>query len=269
MVRVGHHSRLLIGTPEAERDEEHMQQSGVIRILDVLLHQLPVARNPLPRIAENRQLAGRVVRRKDAIEIGEHIGAEIVFERRNRRIERRKHNAIPGRYLKLVESMIFELEVGRHPALATNAAPIRHTDQVALQVVIPLVIRATKVRVVAEVLLAELHPAVRAAILDDVDSTLAISVDIANHDDLPLADERPLEVARIRNLREQPDVAPVRPVKDPLELALIQLLIGVSAERNFGQRLARPRNDRGADRIGDRIHVRRPPFHPTSSARAA
>ena len=42
--RVHPHLRLLIGAEQPERDEEHVQQRGVIRIFDVLEHQLPVAR---------------------------------------------------------------------------------------------------------------------------------------------------------------------------------------------------------------------------------
>ena len=45
--------RLVVGAPEAEGDEPGVQQARVVRVLDVLLHQLPVARDALAVVAED------------------------------------------------------------------------------------------------------------------------------------------------------------------------------------------------------------------------
>ncbi|WMI97635.1 GLUG motif-containing protein [Pseudomonas chlororaphis subsp. aurantiaca] len=55
---LGHYQlRFVVGTPEPERNEPGMQQTWVIRILDVLLHQRPVARNALAVVTQDRELA--------------------------------------------------------------------------------------------------------------------------------------------------------------------------------------------------------------------
>ena len=56
-----------------------------------------------------------------------------------------------------------------------------------------------------------------APIFDDVDPTIVV----ANENYLPLADERALEVAGVRDLGREADIAPVRSIEDALQLALI------------------------------------------------
>ena len=52
VARVHQQLRLVVGAPEAEGDEPGVQQARVVRVLDVLLHQLPVARDALAVVAE-------------------------------------------------------------------------------------------------------------------------------------------------------------------------------------------------------------------------
>jgi hypothetical protein len=54
-----------------------MQQAGMVGILDVLEHQLPVARDPLAQVTEHDEFAAR----EDPVEIAEHGIAEIAVER--------------------------------------------------------------------------------------------------------------------------------------------------------------------------------------------
>ena len=251
MERVGDHPRLLVGTPQAERHEEHMQQAGMIRILDVLLHQLPVARNALSRIAEDHQLAVWLTCREHAIEIPEHVGTEIVFERRHRAIKGGEDDPVALGDFQLVEAMILEPEIGRHSALLADTAPIWNAHQVTLEIVVPLVVRTAEVGVIAEVLLAELHPAMRAPIFDDVDPAVVV----ANQDHLPLSNERPLEVADVRDLGDETDIGPVRSVEDAFQLALVDLAIGVGAKRDFSQRTLAPQRIGRREVIGDGVHA--------------
>jgi hypothetical protein len=90
-----------------------------------------------------------------------------------------------------------ELEAIEHAAVdavaLAHALAKRDADQIALEVIAPLVVRAHERRRVAVRLLAELHATVRAAVLDDVDRAVAP----ARHDHLPFADRRALEVTRV------------------------------------------------------------------------
>ena len=47
--------RLVVGSPEAEVDEPGVEQARVVRVLDVLHHQLPVARDALAVVAQQLQ----------------------------------------------------------------------------------------------------------------------------------------------------------------------------------------------------------------------
>jgi len=51
VVRVHAQLALVVGAPEAEGDKPGVQQARVVRVLDVLLHQLPVARDALAVVA--------------------------------------------------------------------------------------------------------------------------------------------------------------------------------------------------------------------------
>src|SRR5437764_12562306 len=70
----------------------------------------------------------------------------------------------------------------------------------------------------------------RADVLDDVEGAVAV----AGQAHRALADLRACEVAGVGHLGLEADVAPVAAVEYPLELAAIQRLVGVRAERGPG-----------------------------------
>src|SRR6202051_2666933 len=109
-VHVGDEARLLIPTDQSEHHEPGMQKTDMIGILEVLLHQLPVAGYALARVAENRKLAAV----EDAIEGGQNFRAEIALQRLDVMIERCKDHTVTHGNLELVEGMIRRLEVGGH-----------------------------------------------------------------------------------------------------------------------------------------------------------
>jgi len=90
-----------------------------------------------------------------------------------------------------VQPVILRIEIHGHAALFLHAAPERHADQIALQVVGPLVVGTHELGGAAEMPLAELHAPVSAAVLDDVDRAFLV----AHHHDRLLADESALEIA--------------------------------------------------------------------------
>jgi hypothetical protein len=149
------------------------------------------------------------------------------------------------------------LEIRGHAAadaaVLPDAAPERHALQIALEVVVPLVVRAGEIARVAGLHAAERHAAVRAHVLDDVQR----AIQRAGEDDRPLADRRALEVAGRRHLGLEPDVAPVPRVEEALELAPVDVLARVRVVRDAAGPLAFPRDRRM--HAGDVVHAR-PPF---------
>jgi hypothetical protein len=139
--------------------------------LDVLEHQLPVGRDELTRIAEDLDLPAV----EDAVDELDHRLAEVGLERFDFRGERREDDAVARGDLEPAQAVLRWVEVGGHPALLLHAAAERHADEVPLEIVGPLVVRAHELLRMPEVLLAELHAAVRAAVLDDVDAALGVA----------------------------------------------------------------------------------------------
>src|SRR5690606_8244430 len=105
-------------------------------------------------------------------------------------VERGKHHTAPRGHAQLVQVVFLGLELFGHAALhlavALYAAQERHALQVALQAVVPLVVRTDEFFLVARALATELHAAMRADVLDDVDA----AVQVARHDDRAFADDR-------------------------------------------------------------------------------
>src|SRR5919108_4142685 len=97
-----------------------------------------------------------------------------------------------------------ELEVGGHAPLSLDATAEWQADEVALQIVRPLVVRAHELGRVAEVCLTELHTPMRAAVLNHVEAASLVT----HHDDRLVADVGALEVARRRDLRFKRDIGP-------------------------------------------------------------
>ncbi|EWS62853.1 hypothetical protein Y695_03916 [Hydrogenophaga sp. T4] len=226
VVRVHAQLALVVGAPEPEGDEPGVQQTGVVGVLDVLLHQLPVAGNALAVVAQDRELAAV----EQAVEVLQDGRPHVLFERLDLVIERGEHHAAAHRHLELRQRMVLGVEVGRHAAIdlavLPHAAAKGHTLQVAVGRVAPLVVGADELGLVAVALAAETHAAVRADVLHHMDR----AVGGAGHDDRTFADHAALEVARVGDFRFQADVTPVALVEEALQFALVALLIGVDGE---------------------------------------
>ena len=197
--------RLLVEAEQAEGHQEHVQQAGVVRVLDVLEHQLPVAGNALAHVAEHDELAAV----EHAVEIAQHAVAEIGLERLVRRAEAGEHDAVPLRRREALQAVVLGAEIGRHAALAAIAAAERHAEQVAVEIVGPLVIGADELLRRAAAGGAELHAAMGAAVDQHVDR----AVGTAHGDDLAVAELAALEVAGVGDLGFEADIEPVGPPK--------------------------------------------------------
>ena len=92
-------------------------------------------------------------------------------------------------------------------------------------------------------LAAELHAAMRADVLDHVDA----AVGVADHDDRALADHGALEVAGVRDLGLEADVAPVALVEEALEFALVLVGLGIGHEGDAAGALVFPVDLLGKD----------------------
>jgi hypothetical protein len=136
--------------------------------------------------------------------------------------------------------MIFELKVGGHATVNTpvalDAAPERQAEQIAGEVVVPLVIRANEVPRAPEILLTELNTAVGATVLDDMNRTIVI----AHHNHRAFADPGALEITRLGDFCFKTHVAPVAATEETLEFALVQLGIRVNSEGHSAGSLALP-----------------------------
>src|SRR5262245_36331517 len=123
---------------------------------------------------------------------------------------------------------MLQSEVGGHPSPLLDATPEWHTDEVALQIVRPLVVRARELGGMPEVCLTELYTAMRATVLDHADAASFVTYD----DDRLIADSTSLEVARSGDLCFKRDIGPGAPAEDALLLARIDLRVSVDPVRN-------------------------------------
>jgi hypothetical protein len=98
------------------------------------------------------------------------------------------------------------------------------------------VVGAGEVAPVAGALAAKAHATVGADVLDDVDA----AVEVACQDHRALADDANAEVARVRDLGLEADVAPVPAVEEALELEAVQRLAGVAREGDAAGALVLP-----------------------------
>jgi hypothetical protein len=119
-----------------------MQQAWMVGVLDILHHQLPVARYALAVGAEQRELAAI----EDAAQPGHHVRADIIRKGGRIRIDARKNQSVIGGDLQFAETMLPEIEIGRHAALHLvaflHAVAKGQTGKIAVQLVGPLVIGA-------------------------------------------------------------------------------------------------------------------------------
>jgi len=212
----------LVGAEQAEGGEEHVQQPGVVRVLDVLLHQLPVAGDVLPIVAEHLQGPAAV----DSGVVGPKLLAEILAERRGRVAEGRPNEAVDDLHPQAAEAVVGRVEVGRHAALPPDTAAERDALKVAAEVVGPLVVGTEQVLGVSGPRLAELDAAMGAAVLDDADLVGAAAGD----DDGAFAEGGGLEVADFGYFGFEGAEQPMRAVPDAFELGGVDVGVGVDPE---------------------------------------
>ena len=93
-----------------------MEQAGVVRVLDVLEHQLPVRRHRLALVAEHAQLPSV----EDAVEPADVGRSEVVLERRQAAVERGKDDAVTFRHRQSLEPVVAIVEVDRHPSITAH-----------------------------------------------------------------------------------------------------------------------------------------------------
>ena len=127
--------------------------------------------------------------------------------------------------------MLRHVEVGRHAAVAVDAAAERDRAQVAAQVVAPGVIDALEVLHAAAVLQADQRAAMRAAVLESA----KLAVLGAHHDDGHAADEGRAVVADGRQIEFEAEIVPDRAFEDALLLGGEHVLVGVHPVGHAGQ----------------------------------
>src|SRR5687767_6704080 len=158
----------LVDAVDAEADQEHVQQGRVIRVLDVLHVELPVALEPLALIADDAELLST----EDAREVVHHVGADEIGEGLRRVIESREHRPVDDFRLQSLQSELGGIEIFGEATLTLYAAPERDAGEVAFEVVAPLVIGAAQDGPTAELLLTDLGAAMSAAVEQHVDAAI-------------------------------------------------------------------------------------------------
>ena len=210
--------------------------------------ELPVPRQRVAIVAEQRRLAA-VERR---LEFGQHLRPQIILKRFHVVDVGGEHDAAMRGDVEPVQAVIGVLEIGRHAALAVDATPERNPHEVALQIVCPLVIRADELLGVAAQLATEFRRAMRTAILEDMDRT----VFGARDHDWSRTNVGANEIAGLRQFAFQRDIVPGAAVKNPLDLALVDDLIGVDPVRDAREALGWPDVAVRQRRCGIDVHVR-------------
>ena len=129
--------------------------------------------------------------------------------------------------------MVAEIErLGHAAAEFLDAVAERHADQLAFEIVRPLVVGALERFRVAVRRVAERDAAMRAAILERVDRARLL----AHQHDRRVADRRRLEIAVVGDLAGERGVVPRLAAEDAFLFARVDVGVGVPAVRN-----ARPR----------------------------
>src|SRR5207237_9200224 len=119
------------------------------------------------------------------------------------------------------------------PALPLDAALDGVAGQLAGEIEAPAVINAGDLLAVTLLGEAQEIAAMGAAVDESVDR----AVRAARHDDRDLADRRGDPIARLGDLSRQTQIAPGRPLEDPLLLEPVLLGIGIDADRNLTERV--------------------------------
>ena len=226
------HGRGLIGAEQTKGHQEHVHQAGVIGVLDVLEHQLPIARDTLPHIAEEPQRTPI----EHTVEIRQHGRAKVVCEWFDLRAKTGKDGAVTDRDLESLKPIRLAGEIGRHATLMLEATVERHPAQAPLEVVGPLMVRAGEPLHIPRWHTAKLDAAMRTAVDEDVHSPCLVT----HQHHWPIANRHLLEIPRLRDFHLQADVGPALPTEDTAHLLLVDLGIGVGPERHPCHTFRRP-----------------------------
>ena len=112
----------------------------MVRVLDVLEHQLPVGADPLVEVAEHAELTAV----EDPVEPSQHRRAQPLLERLPGGVERGEHDAVALVHRQAPQRVVGELELLGHAAPTGHALPERQPHQLPVQAVGPVVVRATQ-----------------------------------------------------------------------------------------------------------------------------
>ena len=134
------------------------------------------------------------------------------------------------------QAVLGHFEVFGHAALAFKAAQERHTDQVALQVVAPVVVDAGEILGVAQLVAYQQRAAMRASVNKCMDLTIVA----AHRDHRRVADIGRSVVAGLGDLGFECDIGPHRSAENPLLLFGKDLRIREYAVRNAAVVIRRP-----------------------------
>ena len=134
------------------------------------------------------------------------------------------------------QAVLVGVEIRRHAALAADAAAERNADEIAFEIVGPLVIGADEFLGRSRQLAAEFRGAMGAAVFEHVDRAVLR----ARHHDRRRPDIGADEIAGIRHLGFERHVVPGVAVEDAFDLALVDELVGVDPIRNDAEIVAGP-----------------------------
>ena len=136
--------------------------------------------------------------------------------------------------------MVFNIKTVWHPAIHSIAVFYAvfkwQARQVTIKLVRPLVIRTNKTAGVTVLRLAKANTTVCAAVFNYAYAVIKQTVfgcnTVTHHQHLPLTDMTQFEVARIRDFNLQSHIAPMRAIKNFVQLLLVKLRVGVNPKRN-------------------------------------
>ena len=215
------------------RGEEQMEQARVVGIANVLHVELPVIRHRLRVGAEDHHVAP-----DDAVDIGAHLGAEILLKRRRRLRQGHEYQPAIDRHAERREAVGRQVEIGRHAALAAGALLEGDRGQTARKIVGPVVVDAGQPPIGPSGLVdADQIAAMDAAIDHRVDA----AVRVADGEDRRVADPRAPVVAGFGDFLLQHDEMPDRPAEYPGLFRLVDIGVRI-------------------DPVGDPAHPLRGPF---------
>src|ERR1700676_3059807 len=166
-----------------------MQQACMVRIPDVLVIKLPVSPDPLPRITQYPDWPIEY-----PVQPRPHDRTKIILQRFHLFGEGNEDQAVIGGDPELAQRMLRRVKVEWVTALAVDTLAEGHADQVALQVVAPLMINAQMACTVATQFPTHQRTPMGAAVDERVQPAILAAVD----DDRGLAHEGGLKSPGLR-----------------------------------------------------------------------